>query len=757
MFVLFAVVVVFVSTVSLLSTDGVLPGNDPAVHLDMAKTIVANEGVAYSDIFWYPPLFHAFLATLLLFAGTVDIMVASLLLKLTVATINVLLLLSTYLLCRRLFGKGVAICSTVFTAMSVPIFEMIFWGGYPNLLGIAYFPFVFYVMYENYRVWVKTSILLLSTFALVLTHQIAAFVFLPLFITSFLITSIRSRRSFLAFVTVVLGGSLALLAWYAEVIGRYFSTFIYHVFFEIKGVVYIIPSVSVDSFVKFFGITLALTVIGIPLTLLSLKRKGKLSAFILLALWITIPFFLSQSYLVGLYLPYDRFVYFLVTPIAAFSGVTAYSFAKLPAFTASKLTNRSAKSKRLLLAQALALMILVGLFSSQLYLSIPKIQSYPKYYQVTGIADYEAGMWLKQNFLSNGTVVVSQKPGNWLRVISDRETIEQSQSSVYGNAIAETILNLFYETDNTRALTREYTSSRSGSGQAVYVPVYHLWTKVLSIQDSYVFVTYLASDGKETSVSLSDTAKETHLIQKSVEEAQLITKYSSPLFTLEKLVTVSNSSAMIDIEWKLTAHQDLANVKLRVFNMLEPSLDFKEAFVPGVLNWQNPWDNYCYHNPVGDFVLTECPPLTLVGNYTAVLDAKNGVMAIFEFPDNPDWLGLGALSSHFIDAVRVGYNLGDLGNNDSRKVSFSVLPYSFESEQVEAPAPSFLRLLLNSKMNLTVQERDFLTYIKELNVKFLVIDNQHVSSDIESSPFLYRVYDNGKLVIFAVREQVLPQ
>ena len=99
-----AIFTLFFVTVHQLSMDGILPGNDPAVHLAMAKDVVANRGITYGEIPWYPPIFHTFLATLLLFVGTVDVLVAGLILKLVVAATNVLILLSTYLLCRKLLG-----------------------------------------------------------------------------------------------------------------------------------------------------------------------------------------------------------------------------------------------------------------------------------------------------------------------------------------------------------------------------------------------------------------------------------------------------------------------------------------------------------------------------------------------------------------------------------------------------------------------------------------------------------------------------
>jgi hypothetical protein len=54
-------------------------------------------------------------------------------------------------------------------------------------------------------------------------------------------------------------------------------------------------------------------------------------------------------------------------------------------------------------------------------------------------------------------------------------------------------------------------------------------------------------------------------------------------------------------------------------------------------------------------------------------------------------------------------------------------------------------------VNFTVQERDFLTYIEEYNVEFVVIDSERLPSGMEFSPILDRVYDNGKFAIYAVR------
>ena len=765
-FIFLAASALFLFTIYQMSSDGILPGNDPAVHLEVTKNIVMNRGVTYSEIFWYPPLFHTFLATLLLFVGTVDVIVASLMLKFVVATISVLILLLTYLFCRRLLGTGVAVTSALFTFLSVPLFKMTCWGGYPNYLSIAFIIFICYIINMYCASSIKTFLLVLVSFTLVLTHQLSALVLFLAFVPAFFIGTIISKRKFLAFFAILLGGGLAILAWYAEVILRYSSVFIYHVFFEAKENILDISSVNFDALVKDFGLTLFLAMAGIPLTFIFLRKRKALSVYPLLFLWIAIPFFFSQSFLFGIYLPYERFIYYLATPMTIFAGTTVYGLVKLPTLIASKLSSKmKRKHKMLNIAKIVTFVMLFSLFFSQSYLSLQGLQSFPQFYKTLGIASYNACEWLGQYSISDDSeVVVSQKPGNWLHLISDHKTIEEKWSPVLGrNVAADAVLYLFYEMDNTRTLTREYLSDGSLSGQALCLSIYNTWEKVLSIFDSKVYVIYMDTDGKEAVVSLSETAKKTYWTQKSVDESQMVSEYSNDLFTLEKRVSIYSDSLLVNLKWKFTAHQNLAGIKMRILSFTEPSFDFREAFIPGVLvwqngkktlgvlDWQNPWDKPSSINMSGNWALLDYPPNSLIDNFAAILDAKNGVLVVFEFANVPDWLNVGAQGNRFIDALRVGYEFGDLRKNDSREISFSVLPYSFESRQIEPPTQAALKQLLDSKVNLTVQERDFLTYIKEYNIEFVVIDSEQLPY-VNSSTILNRVYDNGKFVIYAVRQ-----
>jgi hypothetical protein len=393
-FVLIAVCTIFFVTVHQMSTAGVLPGNDPAVHLGKAKRIVMDEKISYNEVAWYPPLFHTIVAILQLFAGTIDVMAAAFILKMVIATFNVLILLSTYLLCRKLFGTGVAVASVVFTILSVPLFEMVFWGGYANFMGLAYIAFVFYIMNKDLGVIIKTFLLFLGAFTLVLSHQLAAFVFVLMFVPTFLVISIGSKRKFVVFLAVIGGGGLAILAWYARILIEYADIVIEHVFFMMEENVYLISSVSLDSLMEILGATLFLALAGIPLMCIILKKKKSLKDSILIIFWFVVPFILAESFLFGIHLPYNRFIYFFATPIAILSGVTVFSLTKLTSFLESKVFLKiTKKPKALDGAKMLILGLIFSLFFIQAYVFVQRVETYPQYYERAAIASYNSGLW----------------------------------------------------------------------------------------------------------------------------------------------------------------------------------------------------------------------------------------------------------------------------------------------------------------------------------------------------------------------------
>lgn len=751
-FVLIATIILFIITIQQLSTAGILPGNDPAVHLAKARIIIMDEKVSYSEIAWYPPLFHTILAIIQIFSGTVDVVASAFVLKLLIATFNVLLMLSTYLFCRKIFGSGVAVVSAVFTILSVPLFEMIFWGGYANFMGLAYIAFVFYILNKNLGVIVKNLLLFLGAFTLVLSHQLTAFVFILFFIPVFLIGAIGSKRRFIAFVAVIVGGGLALLVWYARILIEYSDIIINYIFFAMGENVYHIPAVSFSALIKIFGVTLILGLIGIPLVLIILKIKKTLKDSIQIFFWLSVPFLLAESYLFGIHLPYHRFIYFLATPLAILSAVSIfYIITMLVKFLEQKVFPKIRKKIVIQnLIKGLAMSLIFWMLFFQAFMFVQRIEPYPQFYERASMSSYDSGLWVKEHSVPNGTVVVSRSPGSWFYLFSDHQTIQETDPLSSRTALAESILYSFYEMDNSRVAIREFDTVSPSAGLAMYTSRFNIWAKTFSIPNNQTVFTYVDPFGKWVNISLSESVESIYWIENSANESKLVSEYSHKLFTLERVVTLSDNSSVINIEWNIRVNKYLALVKLDIINFLESSLDFKEALVPGLLAWQNPWDNPLLRHPNNKWAVVNGPPEILDENLIAALDQTNGVMAVFDFDDYPPAnFTLGALNNRVIDALRLHYEFGDLNQDEGVHISYSALTYAFESDdENRRKTVNEIKELLESENDLPIQTRDFNEYIEENNIKFVAVDAKQILSNIEATPALDRIYDDGRSIVY---------
>ena len=751
-FVLIATIILFIITIQQLSTAGILPGNDPAVHLAKARIIIMDEKVSYSEIAWYPPLFHTILAIIQIFSGTLDVVASAFVLKLLIATFNVLLMLSTYLFCRKIFGSGVAVVSAVFTILSVPLFEMIFWGGYANFMGLAYIAFVFYILNKNLGVIVKNLLLFLGAFTLVLSHQLTAFVFILFFIPVFLIGAIGSKRRFIAFVAVIVGGGLALLVWYARILIEYSDIIINYIFFAMGENVYHIPAVSFSALIKIFGVTLILGLIGIPLVLIILKIKKTLKDSIQIFFWLAVPFLLAESYLFGIHLPYHRFIYFLATPLAILSAVSIFYIMRVLVKSLEQKVFLKIRKKIVIqnLIKGLVVSLIFWMLFFQAFMFVQRIEPYPKFYERASTSSYDSGLWVKEHSVPDGIVVVSRSPGSWFYLFSDHQTIQETDPLSSRTALAESILYSFYEMDNSRVAIREFDTVSPSAGLAMYTSRFNIWAKTFSIPNNQTVFTYVDPFGKWVNISLSESVESIYWIENSANESKLVSEYTHELFTMERVVTLSDNSSVVNIEWNIRVNKYLALVKLDVINFLESSLDFKEALVPGLLAWQNPWDNPLLRHPNNKWAVVNGPPEILDENLIAALDQTNGVMAVFEFDDYPPAnFTLGALNNRVIDALRLHYEFGDLNQDESVHISYSALTYAFESDDENRRKTVLeVKQLLKTEDYFPVQTRDFNEYIEENNIKFVAVDTKQVLSNIEATPALDRIYDDGRSIVY---------
>jgi hypothetical protein len=385
-------------------------------------------------------------------------------------------------------------------------------------------------------------------------------------------------------------------------------------------------------------------------------------------------------------------------------------------------------------------------------LSFEQISSYPWYYEVSGLSGAKTGEWLQRHSSPIGVVVVSAKPGAWLHLITGHMTVEETDPLYGRNAVAEAVENLFFEVETNNTLTREYALNGPLSGQVFYSSVYNIWEKVFSISDNTVYIVYSDSIGNEKVLSLSEIPKEIYWTQKTAALVQMVSRYSYTLFSVEKQVSVNQTSQLINVKWSFTANADLLDAKMRIYSYMSPALDFQGALIPGLLQWQNPWDNPTRTDPQNNWAVVEYFPDSLKDDFVALRDSKNGRLAVVKFDALPEWLNVGALKNRNIDAVRLGYEFDALAKNETRQVSLSFAVVSFEPNHFELGTEEALKQFLNAKTHLIIQARDFLTYIGSFNIEFAVVSAQQLPVDAGWTRTRDLIYYDGKLAVYATRQ-----
>ena len=160
-------------------------------------------------------------------------------------------------------------------------------------------------------------------FALVLSHQLAAFLAVFIMPPILLFMLIKSKGAYLkVIIALILGGGVAFFLYYFQAMIGYLGLVIDYVFFAIKTYAYQIPSVSFNSFMVDFGFIFFFALGGIVISYSLLKKQKKPLLYLILMLSFFVPLFFAESYLFGFFMPFRWFIYYLTPPMAVLAAVS---------------------------------------------------------------------------------------------------------------------------------------------------------------------------------------------------------------------------------------------------------------------------------------------------------------------------------------------------------------------------------------------------------------------------------------------------
>ena len=377
-----------------------------------------------------------------------------------------------------------------------------------------------------------------------------------------------------------------------------------------------------------------------------------------------------------------------------------------------------------------------------------KIMEASVFYSTTDIKAYDAGIWLRDNYADNTTVVATEVPGFWFQEFSDKNVIAQTNPIIERNTIAESVLTLSYELEHPKTLVKAYEAKGDISDEN-YVSLNNVWERISYSSASGNKLSF-TQDGIDYKIWLSALSKQIIFDdQNPSKKIELV--YSNENISLTETVLVQNITYPLIVSWTLTPlKSEVTNASLYLSTFFDLQFRFDKAQIPQFLDWVNPWSAPESIRTVGpDWAVANFSATDLKDNYLGLYDDTNNLAFAFKFNDLPDWGNIGALENRQIDAVRFQYQFKDLNVNQTDSRSYQVLTLSKNSFSQLQPE-SLIELFDFKSSEFTVVSRDFRDYIKENEIGFIVYDRNQLDIQMVHSKLLQLIYSNDRYAIFKI-------
>lgn len=737
--------------------NGLVLGNDPAVHLEKAQIFLQTGKISLSNLGWTPPLYSIMLAVFFAFTGATTLEQLILVVKVVAVLIDWLLFFSVYLLGSKFMGRRVGATAAVLLLMSFPMFELNQWGGYTTVLAIAFMLLVFVYMTLAARNYGYLIVAFVAAFALVLAHQLATFLAVFIISPALIFMLKKSKGAHLkAVIALALGGGIAFFLYYFQAMIGYLDLVIEYVFFAIKEYAYQIPATSFTAFMINFGFIFFLALCGIITAYYYLLKSQKNPvAYVILMLSFFVPLFFAKSYLFGLYLPFHWFVYYLTPPITILAACTSiFAFDRIRLFYLGSKTKR----KRIWVkAITLSLILLAASMTLFRFGTVyGKIMEAGVYYSTSDPKALEAGLWLRNNYPENVTVVVTEVPGFWFRLFSGKTVIAATNPIVHRNEISASVLDLSYEIEKSFKVEKPLTllrayEAKGATSHESFVSLNRVWYLVAKSAGDGDFV-YYRDNGVEKKSVLSSFNRQILFYAGNSSSKRLLISYVNADFAISQTITANDASYATEVAWMLSPlRKEISNISLYLTIQFDLRFHFDEAYVPGVLNWENPWSRPS-DSEGNDWAVTDFTSFSLADRNLGFYDRVNDVVFALRFEVLPEWGNVGALASKQINAIRLHKDF-DLGVNQHGSFAYQFLAFS-KCSYPEMPArPIDVKSLFDLKPTqlFVLTSRDYRQYIERENIGFIVYDRNQLDTKIIRCRLLDLVYSNDRYVIFRVK------
>ncbi len=388
------------------------------------------------------PGYHIFAAGIIIMTGMPSYIAQTVI----VALFSSLLVLGAFLITKSCWTESGAFIVAFIVAISRPDMEILLWGGYPNIITLLLIPVAFYLYLQKDRFTltpflVSTSILVGSIY---LTHSLSAAVFVAITAATVLVTMISpktfgtSRKHIFYWLLPLVLGAVLVSPFLVNAVPAYLSS--NSSFIDISAINSAILST------RLLPLTLILPLFACTFLFffLSKEYRGRFLSLpaLLLFMWLLVPTVLTQGFLFGLIVDYNRFLYFLVLPVMLLIGM----FMERGSFFLAHIINNyhiltsqlqkttknvhktldkvlSHITQKTLYASFIVVIVLICIFSFPIFMTPWQGTTDQSFYQVMDNPGYQAINWIKQNTQPGSVFVSDALYGWWLGGFALRPTL----------------------------------------------------------------------------------------------------------------------------------------------------------------------------------------------------------------------------------------------------------------------------------------------------------------------------------------------
>ena len=270
------------------------------------------------------PGYHIFASSIILMTGLPEYIAQAAI----VSLFSSLIVLCAFLITKNVWNEPAAFIVTFLAAISRFDIEMLLWGGYPNVITLLIIPITFYLYLQKDRFsvapfLVSTSILVGSIF---LTHSLSAAIFVGVTLLTVLLVIVApkkfgaSRKTGIYWLIPLVVGAILVSPFLVNAVPTYL-----HGNSSAPGVQGVgdINSAILSTRLLPLEWVLPLFLIILAFALFSKRYNGRFFTLptLLLSMWLFVPLFLTQGYLFGFIIDYNRFLYFIIFPTIIFIAV----------------------------------------------------------------------------------------------------------------------------------------------------------------------------------------------------------------------------------------------------------------------------------------------------------------------------------------------------------------------------------------------------------------------------------------------------